>query len=1031
MIIKSTKTKRGNLPCDFDLVKSDDKPFDRSKRKQMPGSKTIRILALLLLLGTFNALAQTRKVTGTVLSDDAAREPLIGASVMVKGSTAGTVTDMDGKFEIEITDEETVTLVVKYLGYEDKEIPVGTQSDININLAAGTGKSLEDVVVVGYGVVKKRDLTGAVTSLKSAELQKVPTQSVVESVQGKVPGMDITRSSGKAGAAMNVTVRGNRSLKAGNGPLYIVDGIQYPNIEDINPADIQSMDVLKDASSTAIYGSRGANGVIIVTTKRGAEGKTRIFLNTYAGFSSVAGYPKVYDGNGYAQLRREAYRTIGTWNGTQDDSKIFNTTEMSNIANGISTDFAKELMGIGNQQDYQFGVSGGNDKVKTYFSLDYFKEQGILKDDNLKRYSGRINLDYKLNDYIKVGTQTQITYFDQNNRQGPLGLASKINPLTPVYDSAGKIIVYPNQGKDINPLIDEEPNTFMNNVATTRIFPTVYAELTPLPGLTIRTNASYNIAQAREGLYAASYSVMRNGGLSRSSYSSSMAQNLDWQGIATYTKDIKDHSFTVTVLSEWIKNVAEKATAQGEDQLLATNGFYNLGSNAKNVSIYSNYLRSDLISFAGRLNYNYKGKYLLTVTARTDGASQTVGKTWDFFPSVAAGWRLADEGFMKGQEVVSELKLRGSYGISGNASVPAYSAQSNLVRIPYGFGDISAPGFAFPSNSPNADLRWEKTANTNIGLDFGFFNNRISGSLDVYNSNTNQLLLDLAIPSSTGFTVVTDNVGKTNNKGIELALTGVIIDKPKFNFSSTFTFTSNKEKIVELIDGIDVLSTASNSFLVVGSPVNSFYNFDKIGIWQLGEEEEAKKYGQAPGDVRVRDINGDGKIDNVNDRVVVGSQVPKWQGGLNLDFRIGSFDINMFWFARVGQTFNFTNPGSGTQYVYDPRGIENGIVSDYWTPENPSNNFPRPNANLTYASLLYYNTIGYQDGTFLKLRNLSVGYRLPERIGKKIGVQKARVYLTGRNLLTFSKTKDYDPERGGALNDPMTRLFVGGINLEF
>lgn len=993
--------------------------------------KVIRLCCFFILFLATDVIAQVRKITGTILSDDNLKEPLIGASVMVKGTTKGGVTDFEGKFEMEIDESDPVTLVVRYMGYKEMEVSVGQQSELTISLPPTGGKTLDDVVVVGYGVVKKRDLTGAVTSLKSAELQKVPTQSVVESVQGKVPGMDITRSSGKAGAPINVTVRGNRSLKAGNGPLYIVDGIQYNNIEDINPADIQSMEVLKDASSTAIYGSRGANGVIIVTTKRGAEGKARIFFNTYAGASTVAGYPKVYDGNGYATLRREAYRTIGTWTGPADDSKIFNTTEMNNIKNGISTDFADALLGVGNQQDYQFGVSGGTDKLKSYLSLDYFKEQGLLKNDNLKRYSGRINLDYKLNDYIKVGTQTQITYYDQNARQGPLGLASKINPLTPIYDSAGKIIVYPNQGKDINPLIDEEPNTFTNNIATTRIFPTVYAEATPLPGLTLRTNASYNIAQAREGLYAASYSVMRNGGLSRSSYTSTTNKNLDWQGIVTYQKDIKDHSFTLTGLSEWIQNVTETATAQGEDQLLATSGFYNLGSNAKNVSIYSNYIRTDLVSFAGRLNYSYKGKYLLTFTARGDGASQTVGKVWDFFPSAAAGWRIVDEGFMKGQKLFNELKLRGSYGISGNASVAAYSSESNLIRIPYGYGDVSAPGFAFPTNMANPGLEWEKTANANLGLDFGLWNSRLMGSIDVYNSKTNQLLLDRALPATTGFTVVTDNVGKTRNRGIELALTGIVVDKPRFNFSTTLTFSSNKEEIVELIDGVDVLSTGANAFLVKGYPINSYYNNDKLGIWQLGQEEEAAKYGQVPGDIRVRDINGDGKIDNLNDRMVVGSQVPKWQGGLNLDFRIGDFDINMYWYARVGQTFNFTSPGTGTQYVYDPRGIENGMVADYWTPENPTDNFPRPNANLTYASLLYYNTIGYRDGTFLKLRNLSIGYRLPDGIGKKIGIQKARIYLTGKNLLTFSKVKDYDPERGGSLNDPMTRLFVGGLNLEF
>lgn len=997
------------------------------------------LLTFCLLFFAMVSLAQKRQITGQVLG--AKNDTIIGAVITQKGTTNAVMSDVNGNYTLSVPDTANVTLVISLVGYGDKEINVGLQTTAGSVILEEDAKLLEDVVIVGYGVTKKSDLTGAVTSFKGDELKQTPTTNVMESVQGKAPGVDITRSSGSAGAKINVTVRGNRSINAGNNPLYIVDGVQYTDIQDINSNDIQSMEVLKDASSTAIYGSRGSNGVIIITTKRGAAGATRVFVNSYMGVSTVAGYPEVRNGEQYVALRREANRTLGLWNSTADDSKIFNTTEMQNIANGTETSFADKLLHNGLQQDFQVGISGGTERLKSYFSLDYFNEKGLLKMDELKRYTGRVNLDFQVNKYFKVGTQTQFTYYNQDKRANALGLAAKINPLTEAYDANGEIIVYPLQGKDINPLIDEEKDAAVNNSTVLRIFPTVYAEIAPFKGFTARTNLSLNLGQTRQGIYNASNSVTRNGAYSQSSIANTNTNNLNWQAILNYTKQVKEHSFVFTAISEIVSNKTEGYSAIGQNQLVSSQGFYNLSGNTQNISINSNYVKNVLTSFAGRINYSFKNRYLLTVTARTDGASQLAeGNKWDYFPSVAAGWRLTEEKFLKTQKLFSNIKLRASYGISGNASVAAYSSQNTLTRVPFAFGDNVATGFAYNSKIGNPNLKWEKSNTLDIGLDFGILKDRITGTIDVYDTRTNDLLLDRVLPSSTGVSLVTQNVGKTRNRGLEIALTGVNIQKKNFTWSTTITYSKNKEEILELVDNVKVLNIDASSsnprYLVVGSPVSSFYDYEKLGIWQLDQATEAASFGQKPGDIHVKDQNGDGKI-NTEDRVVVGSTVPKFSAGINNEFKYKNWDLSFYIYARVGQMFNYNNPvgedgTNTTQYIYDPRGIENGLSTlEYWTPENPTNELPRPNGNLTYSSLQYFSTVGYTDGSFVKLRNVTLGYTFPQNVTKKLKLQRLKVYVTGKNLITLSKVKNYDPEMSGNLSNPTVRLFVGGINLEF
>lgn len=988
-------------------------------------------LTCLLLMTASLITAQTRNITGRIIS--AGNDTLVGVVVQQKGTNVGTQTGMDGSYSLTVPDTANVTLVFSYIGYADKEVVVGLQSSAS-PVMEDDSKVLDDVVIVGYGTVKKSDLTGAVTSIKPDELKKVPTANIMESIQGKVAGVDITRTSGEAGAAVNVTVRGNRSITAGNGPLYIVDGVQYSNIQDINPNDIQSMEVLKDASSTAIYGSRGSNGVIIVTTKRGTSGRTKVFFNSYTGVSQVEGMPEGLSGEEYIKLRREAYRTNGIWKSTADDSKIFNGAELGWIADGTSTNYVDKLLHNGLQQDYQIGISGGTNKLKSYFSLDYYQEKGVVKLDELKRYTGRVNLDYTVNKYFKLGTQTQITYYDQSKRANTMAKGLGTTPLGPAYDAGGTLIYYPGTGANPNPLADEEANVFKNLSNTLRIFPTVYAELTPFKGFTARTNVSLNMTTASEGLYAGAFSVGQLGTVSKSSMSNNSNNNLDWQGILNYTKEIKDHSFAVTALTELIQNKTITSNAQGQNQLVASQLFYNIGGNTQNVSISSGYSKTALVSFAGRVNYAYKGKYLLTATARTDGASVLAqGNQWDYFPSVAAGWRLSEEKFFAGsKKTFNNVKLRASYGLAGNASVAAYSSQNTLMRIPFAYGDNSATGYVYNTQIGNPDLKWEKSATMDIGVDIGMFNDRIQFNGDVYDTHTNNLLLNRVLPSSTGVSAVTENVGKTRNRGIELSLTSVNIQKKNFQWSTTVTFMKNKEEVKELVGGVNILNigtSATPQYLVVGSPVNTFYDYQKVGIWQLGQEDEAATFGQKPGDIHVKDVNGDGKI-NTDDRVVVGSQVPKWSGGFNSEFKYKGFDLSFYIYARIGQEVYLNNTGN----LYDPRVQWNSINLDgfdYWTPENPTNDLPRPNSNLTYSSLQYYNTIGYKSGSFVKLRNVSFGYTFPTRITQKVKIERLKIYVTGKNLLTWSKIKNYDPEMNGSLNAPLVRLFIGGVNIDF
>lgn len=983
-----------------------------------------KLLLFILLLAVFDLFAQQKQVTGTI-TDKANGLPLSDVSVIVKGTNTGTRTDNNGKFTIAVSTQGNVQLEVSLVGYGKQTIAVkGTSISIIMEKEL---KSMDEVVVIGYGTVRKRDLTGAVTSIKSDEIREVPAQNPLESIQGKIAGADITRSNGSSTSGINIRIRGNRSIGAGNSPLYIVDGIQTGNIDDINPNSIESIEFLKDASSTAIYGWQGANGIVIITTKKGSSGKARVNVSSYYGASQVSRYPSVMTGPEYVAIKREANRTTNRWNTVADDPLIFNPLELNAIAKNQWIDYQDLLFKGGVQQNYNIGLSAGSEQTKVFLSLDYFGEKGILKFDQAKRYSIRANVDQTFNKWIKAGIQSQVTTRDESYRRDPLNMANKIIPLGTVYDTAGNFILFPVGGNSISPLADEQPDVFSNTGKITNVLANVYVELKPLSGFTFRTNFGANIGNSRVGSFEAQNSISRATATgSLASINASNSRFINWDNVITYQREIKDHGFTVTALSSYVESNSDNVLAQGEGQLLPAQLFYALGNAPNNITVNSGYSKWNVLSFAARLNYNYKGRYLLTLTDRADGASRlSVGNKWAFFPSAAVAWRIIDESFMKNVDFLSDLKLRLSYGVAGNSGIQPYGTQSSLTRVPMAFGETSFQGFAFSPLLGNPDAGWELSKTKNAGLDIGLWKGRLNATIDMYDTRTSDLLLPRGLPPTTGVQTVYQNIGKTRNRGIELGLSSTNVKTQELTWTSTLTFSHNKEEIVSLVTG--GVNDIGNGWFI-GQPIDVFYDYEKLGIWQTAEAAKAAVYGQVPGDIKVKDLNGDNKIDAINDRrVLAGNNRPKWYGGFDNKVTFKGFDMSVYVFARWGQMLN---PSFLSRYDRQSNLSNSSSIINYWTPENPSNDYPRPHAGLSGASTLYWSTIGYADASFLRIRNLSLGYNFP---GLKNGsIRNLRVYFTGTNLFTWTKNqklKEYDPERGGGESSPMLKNFVFGINL--
>ncbi len=964
-------------------------------------------------------------VRGRVI-DAGTRQPRSGASVEVLGTRRGNITDASGMYVVSGFAAGTVRVRASMLGYTSQEqsvvVPDGQIATADFALST-QAVALEGLVVIGYGTARKKDLTGSVASVTTTEVTARPTANVTEALQGKVPGLDIVRMGGSPNSDVKINLRGARSLVASNDPLVIVDGNQFGNLSDLNPNDIENIQVLKDASSTAIYGSRGANGVILVTTKNGTARLPSVTLNSNVGMTEVTSYPRINTGPEFIAQKRDANHTTGLWNSVADDAKIFTPVELANVQNGIWTDFRSLLFHQGQTQNHQLAINTATENTRAYLSAAVYDEQGILKLDNLRRYSVRLNLERELSKAWRVGTNTQYSYSATNQRQNPLNLANKISPLTPAFDSTGAIILWPNQGKDVSPLADEVPNAFQDNTLTSRVLPSLYAEWKPIENFSLRSTFGADVRTAREGTYAASATIQQNSSPPQATYTSYSYRNLSWENVATLKHSIGSHAFQLTGITSLLKYQRDSVWASGRNQLLPSQLYYGLGNAPDNVAIASGYLESTLMSLAGRANYSFREKYLLTFTGRLDGSSSLgPDNQWAFFPSVAGAWRISDEKFMKDNSLVNELKLRLSYGVSGNSSVAPYSTQSSLTKIPFSYGETSAPGYTFSFLVGNKNLKWEMSANADVGLDFGLWGNRVAGSIDAYVTHTSDLLMKRFLPATTGDSAVMQNVGKTMNRGLELTLNTVNIDRPKLSWRSTLTFFTNHEEITALAAGQNDIANG----WFIGSPTNVFYDYKKIGIWQTADSALAASFGQKPGSIRVADLNGDGKITAANDRMVLGSPRPSWSGSMINTVRYHAFDLSLTAFVRWGQMMNYEY-----YQTYKPDGVENGAHVNYWLPNNPSNDFPLPDTRLNFRNYPYFTTLYYTNGSFVKLSEGTLGFTLPNSVAGALHATRPRLYLTGRNLAWWAKVPNYDAERGGSLSSPMTRVVVLGVDLSF
>ncbi len=982
---------------------------------------------------------QSQKISGTI--KDSKGVPIIGANIKIKGTTKGTITDLNGKYQLDAP--ANASLVVSYIGYLSKEVPVSGKSTVNITIQEDLQK-LDEVVVIGYGTVKKRDLTGSVASIKAEDMVKAPRSNPMEAIQGQVPGLDITKSSGKAGAGVSILIRGSRSISGSNDPLFIIDGVQGGSYENLNPNDIASIEVLKDASSTAIYGSQGANGVIIITTKKGTTGKPVIAYDGYYGVNGYVSYPKPRLGQDYLNYRREAYRTTGAWASEADDSKLFsNTGELQAFQAGQWVDWVDLVLQNGSEQSHNVSIRGGNDHLSSYASVGFFNEKGILRGENANKYTIRSNVDYSVNKYLKTGLNSQLAYWDIDSRDASaLQRAETRVPLGKPYDENGNVVLYPadpiNKSSYLSPLADERTsNIAIDNTKRLNASANAYIELKPLKDLVLRSNLGTTINYSRQGQYYDASSLSQESvKYNKSAAIQNNSTFLSWDNILSYGKEIGKHSVKVTGLSSYTDNVSENYSSTGYKQLLSSQLFYNLGAtDATSRVLYSAYTGTRTLSFGGRLEYNYDGKYYLTASNRWDGASRLAeSKKWAAFPSIALAWRISDEPFLKNNETINNLKLRLSYGVAGNSGINAYGTQSLIYTQAMGFGEASAPAYVYGTRVGNTTVGWENSATANVGFDFSFLKSRVNLTVDAYKTITSDILLERTIPSALGATKMYQNVGETQSRGIEAILNTVNFQQKDFKWSSTLSFSTNHEEITKLIDGKDIVTDERNA-LLLGHPIKSYYTFVKQGIWQTSEADVAATYTSGgkifkPGYIKVKDLNDDKVIDANNDRTYIGDATPDWIAGLQNTFTYKAFDLSVYLFARWGQTIDAEFLGA-----YSPDGETNSpAYLNYWTPDNPSNDFPRPEAGKKLYDYPGYQALNFVDGSFLKVKTVSLGYTLPKIWAVKAGLSKLRVYATANNLFTYVKNpliKYYDPERGGSMQAPLTKQMVVGVNIEF
>ena len=921
------------------------------------------------------SVQQQNPITGVVV--DTSGETIIGANIRIKGQPIGTITDIDGRFTMDAPIGSKVEIT--NIGYTPQEITIDQRKDYRIVLHEDT-KLLDEVVVVGYGTVKRRDVTGAVSSMKSKDVVISPTNNVMEALSGKIAGMDIIKTSGQVGEDVQILLRGSRSIYGDNTPLFIIDGIPG-SYSQVNPSDIETIDVLKDASSTAIYGSAGANGVVIITTKRGSVGKATVNFDAYFGFSGNPEYFHGMTGDEWTTYQREAYKYINGQYPADMSAILTNADKLNAYNQGKWIDWVDEAAGnTATTQKYSMSVTGGSERTRIFASASYIHEEGLLNNDNLKRYAMRLNIDQDIFSWAKMGFSSNLTYTDRN--QGVKNTFTKSLskfPLGDAYDANGNIN-HEFSPSEYSPLGDFIPNQYVNNTKSTYINVNAYLELTPVKGLNLKTVISPTLSNGRLGQFWGEQCNANRptyAGTPHASITNSYGRGYTWENIATYNTTIADkHSLSATFVTSWSHNQIESNMAAGSGQDLEAQSFWRLTS-ATAPHVESDFAQTQKMSYAARLNYSYKGKYLFTVSNRWDGVSW-LAKKWDYFPAAALAWRISDEEFMAStQEWLSNLKLRVGYGVTGNSGgISAYGTTTNAIVYSSAGLSIGGANSAFAQYAgtfSNPNLGWEKSYNWNVGLDFGLFNNRIDGSLEWFRTKTKGLLFKRTLPVTTGNTgwgsplSVWENLAETSNKGIELTINSHNIVKKNFTWDTTLSFTWSREKINSLPTG-DLI----NESLFEGQPIKTLYGYKYAGIWGTDTPQEIlDQYGVRPGWVKIEtvDNNGDGGVHKYStaDRQVLGHTNPDYIVGLNNSFTFMDFDLSVFVMGRFGQTIQSSLMGwynaSSSISSNQPTGI------DYWTEDNQGAYYPTPGSGSQQSVMP---ALTFRDASFIKVKNITL-----------------------------------------------------------
>ena len=990
-----------------------------------------------------------RTVKGHVV--DETGEPMIGVTVMPKSGKGGTITDLDGNFTIKVNQGETLQLT--YTGYKAKTVSVGSSAQLNIAMEPDA-VGLEDVVVIGYGTVKKRDLTGAVQTMKTEDIVVSPTSNVMEALQGKIAGMDITKGSGQVGSGVDILLRGSRSIYGSNSPLFIIDGLPG-SYDDLSPNDIESIDVMKDASATAIYGSAGANGVVIITTKRGNVGKTNVNFDAYYGWSGSPTYKHGMQGEEWLNYHREAYNYKNGFY-PENITTLFGGNEdyIDAYENGKWIDWVDEASGnTATTQKYSLSIQGGTDKTKVYASLVYNRDEGLLANETLDKYSVRLNLDQKLFDWATAGVSTNVVYsIKDTGVKNTFTKSLTAFPLGDVRDEYGDL----NREyiKDqYSPLGDLIENQYANNNRSTYVNAVGYLEIAPVKGLKLRSQVNAILSHNRNGLYWGAYANANRpsyAGTPHAALRYSDTYKYNWENILSYNITLaKDHDLSFTGVTSWQKNGSESAMAEGSGQEIDSWQYWRLLS-AGSPYVNSDFAQTQKMSYAVRFNYSYKGRYLVTFSNRWDGVSFfTEGNKWDSFPAGALAWRISDEAFMEGtRDWLDNLKLRIGAGITGNSGgVGAYGTVTTVYK--YSASGISINGNYVPFTQysgfyDSPSLGWEKSYNWNFGLDFSLFGGRIDASVDYFTTITRGLLFSRTMPITSGATgwgsplKSWENLAKTSNKGLEFTINSRNIKTKDFTWNTTLTAAWEKERIEKLPEG-DII--AENLF--EGNAIHSIYDYKYAGIWGTNaSQEELDIYGVKPGWVKIetnekfttvdgKEVSDNGKHKyNQDDRRILGHTNPNWIFGLNNTFTYKDFDLTVYAMARFGQTIYSSLLG-----YYDAKSsITTNQISgiDYWTENNQGAYYPRPGSGDDQtvgntATRIY-------DGSFVKIKNITLGYTLPKNISRKALMEKCRFYFTAYNPYIFcveSKLKGTDPETGGSDAFPTYKQFVFGVNITF